>query len=376
MKKANVLHIIESLSPYGGTPRKLLYLARNIDKNRYHMVVAAFQIDSAMENQFENAGARIIALKDRKTWDVFTIRDICSLIKHYRIVLVNTHFIRPNIYGRIAAIACGIPAIVNEHGLPRNGKPIARAMDNVLGLFTGKIICNSHAVLREAKRDLFIRRANFEVVQNGIDVQLFLEDRSKDIRELRKKLGISPSDIVIANVSGFIPIRNHKTLIHAFAHIHQQCPRTRLLLVGDGPLRMELTDLSKELGIESSIHFTGYRNDVPSILRLAHIYVDPTIVAGGFGFNVMEAMLSGLPVIAASAGVPPDDIVRHNVDGILVPPRNPASMAEAVERLIRDGGERKRLGQAGRRKVLENYTAEMFVENICRVYNEALGMAP
>lgn len=372
MHRINVLHIIESLAFYGGTPRKLLYLARNIDKSKYRIFVAAFQTEAILVKQFKETGTQVILLKNRKRWDIFTILDILSIIKRYRVDLVNTHFSRANIYGRVAAIVSRVPVIVNEHGIPRNEKLIVKIMDNLLSPFTEKFMCNSHAVLSELKKDLFIRRGNFEVVQNGIDVPLFFENISNNIQGLRKRLGIAPDDIVIANVSGFIPIRGHKTLMYAFSHVHRQFKKTKLLFVGDGPLRKELTALSKRLGIENSINFMGYRNNIPSILRLAHIYVDPTIVAGGFGFHVMEAMLSGLPVIAVSAGVPPDQIIRHNLDGILVPPDNPASMVKAIEELIANKDERKRLGEAGRRKVLEKYNAEIFAKNISRVYDEIL----
>lgn len=372
MQKINVLHIIESIAFYGGTPRKLLYLARNIDKSKYRIFVAAFQVEATIERQFKETGIQVILLKNRKTWNIFTILDILSIIKTYKVDLVNTYFSRANVYGRIAAIISRVPVIVNEEGIPRSEKLIVKIMDNLLSLFTNKFICNSHAVLTEVKKDIFIRKANFAVVQNGIDVPLFLENTSNNIQGLRKRLGIAPDDIVIANVSGFIPIRAHKTLIKAFANIHKEFRNTKLLLIGDGPLRHGLTNLSKGLGIESSIHFTGYRNDVPSILRLAHIYVDPTLLAGGFQFNVMEAMLSRLPVIAVSSGVPPDDIICHNLDGILVPPDKPAFMAKAIEGLIRNKKERRRLGKASRSKVLKEYNAEIFARNICRIYDEVL----
>jgi len=372
MQRINILHIIESLFPYGGTPRKLLTIARNVDREKYRIFVAVFQREVELEEKFREAGAEVVLLRARKKWDVLTVMDILSAIRTYRINLVNTHFSRANVYGRIAAIVSRVPVIVNEHGIPRSHKLTVKIMDNLLSLFTEKFICNSHAVLREVKRDIFIRRANFAVVQNGIDANVFFETNSNNRNGLRRQLGINPDDIVIANVSGLIPIRDHRTLIHAFADIHKKLHTVKLLLVGDGPLRGELTELSERLGVERSISFTGYRSDVPSLLRLAHIYVDPTLLAGGFQFNVMEALLSGLPVIAVSAGVPPDDIIRHNVDGMLVPPGNPASMAKALEKLIKDGSEQKRLGQAGRRKVLEKYSAEMFVRNICRVYDEVI----
>lgn len=372
MQRINVLHIIESLFPYGGTPRKLLTIARNVDRDKYRIVVAVFQREVELEEKFREAGAEILLLRARKKWDVLTIMDILSAIRTYRINLVNTHFSRANVYGRIAAIISRVPVIANEHGIPRSHKLTVKIMDNVLSLFTEKFICNSHAVLREVKRDIFVRRANFAVVQNGIDANVFFEANSTNPNGLRRQLGINPDDIVIANVSGLIPIRDHKTLIHAFADIHKKFHATKLLLVGDGPLRGELTALSKKLGVDRSITFTGYRNDVPSLLRLAHIYVDPTLLAGGFQFNVMEAMLSGLPVVAVSAGVPPDAIIRHNVDGMLVPPRNPASMAKAIEDLITNEDERGRLGKAGRSKVLREYNAEIFAGNICRVYDEVI----
>jgi glycosyltransferase involved in cell wall biosynthesis len=372
MQRINVLHIMESLSPYGGTPRKLLYLARNTNKDKYRIFVSVFQNEITMEKQFKATGTEVILLRNRKTWDIFTILDILSIIKTFRVNLVNTHFSRANIYGRIAALLSRVPVVVNEHGIPRNEKLIVKILDNLLSLFTEKIICNSHAVLTQVKKDLFIRKGNFEVVQNGIDVPLFFENSLNNIRGLRKKLGITPGDIVIANVSGFIPIRGHKTLIYAFNSIHKRFKKAKLLFVGDGPLREELSALTKRLGIEHSVNFMGYRNDVPSILGLAHIYVDPTVLAGGFGFNVMEAMLSGLPVIAVSGGVPPDKIIHHNLDGILVPPDNPTSMAKAIERLITNKDERKRLGEAGKRKVLEQYNAEIFVKKICRIYDEIL----
>ena len=371
-RRKNVLHIIDSLFFYGGTPRKLLYLARNINKDKYRILVTAFQSDTIMENQFREAGAEIILLKNRKKWDILTIWDVLLIISKYKVKLVNTHFARANLYGRIAALVSRVPVIANEHGIPRSEKLVVKIMDNLLSLFTNKFICNSHTVLREVKKDIVIRKSNFEVVQNGIDASVFFETNSTNRNGLRRQLGINPDDIVIANVSGFVPNRDHKTLIRAFADIHKKFPNTRLLLIGDGRLRSELVHLAEKLGSTNSINFMGYRTDVPSILGLVDIYVDPTIIAAGFGFNVMEAMISGLPVIAASAGVPPDEIIIRDVDGILVTPHNPASLKKAIEELIRDRRKRERLGETSRKKVLEKYNAQIFARNICKIYDEVL----
>ena len=156
------------------------------------------------------------------------------------------------------------------------------------------------------------------------------------------------------------------TLLQAVALVLRDAPDFRLLIAGDGPCKYELQQLASELKLTSHVQFVGAVHDVPSLLRQARLYVLSSI-SEGVSLTLLEAMASGLPVVATRVGGTPE-VVADGVTGLLVPPRDPPALAAALLRLHRDHPLASRLGAAGRRRVVESFDIGRMVAGYEELY--------
>jgi glycosyltransferase involved in cell wall biosynthesis len=174
----------------------------------------------------------------------------------------------------------------------------------------------------------------------------------------------------IATVSGLVGWKNVGVLLDAISILSRTTRDIRLVVVGDGPLRKELEQRARTLGISGSVDFVGYREDIYSVLAGSGIYVHPALMEG-FGIAVVEAMLLNLPVILADAGALPE-LVENEVSGLLVDPHAPQAWANAIQRLLEDGDLARRLAEAGRKRAEECFSVARFSGEHEQIYRELL----
>ena len=155
-------------------------------------------------------------------------------------------------------------------------------------------------------------------------------------------------------------------LIRAFAQIASRHSEVDLLLAGDGPLREDLQRQVSELRIEDRVRFLGVRSDVPKLLQAVDVFA-LTSVSEAASLTVLEAMATSLPVVVTNVGGNPE-MVRHEVEGLLVERGDADACATALHRLLDDPSLARRLGDAGRRRVEERYRLEQTVENYHQLY--------
>jgi glycosyltransferase involved in cell wall biosynthesis len=217
--------------------------------------------------------------------------------------------------------------------------------------FSKKTLCEAFGLLEE----------RIKVVPHGVDVSRFAptEKDSKGISllfvgELEERKGI-------------------RYLIEAFGSIINIHEDIELILVGKGTQELELKQLTRKLNLEKHIKFAGYvdgwSNEITDYYNSADIFVFPSLKEG-FGMVLVEAMACGLPVISTNTSAIPEVVGDA---GILVEPRNPRVLADAIIRLIEDIGLRKRLGKKGRRRVVEEFTWDIVTDKILGIYEEVIG---
>jgi glycosyltransferase involved in cell wall biosynthesis len=207
------------------------------------------------------------------------------------------------------------------------------------------------------------------VIPMGIDTERFDPEKHRPGRQaLRAELGLKPDAIVIGAVSRFVPDKGLNTLLQAIGLLVKRFPEVQCLLVGDGPLRDELRNLSRTLGLDGHVVFAGYRTDVPRLLSVMDLYMLPTH-REGFGVAFAEAMSMEVPVIASRIQ-PLDEIIVDGRTGVLAEVGNPEVFAEAVEPLLADAELRRRMGQAGRRHVIERFEQSIMCKTYERLFQE------
>ncbi len=149
----------------------------------------------------------------------------------------------------------------------------------------------------------------------------------------------------------------------------------RLTVVGEGPMRQEWEALSRELGLADRVDFMGEIDDadLPAYYRRADVFVLPANArAEGFGLVLVEAMASGLPCITTELGTGTSWVVQDGATGLVVPPRDPAAMAAAVNRLVGDADLRRRFGQAGQERAQREFSYQVMAERVMQVYQLVL----
>jgi glycosyltransferase involved in cell wall biosynthesis len=150
-------------------------------------------------------------------------------------------------------------------------------------------------------------------------------------------------------------------------------PPCRLVIVGDGPAREELELLRDRLGLASWIVFVGTRRDIPQVLRSLDIFVLPSLYEG-FGIAILEAMAVGKPVIATRVGGIPEFVIPGET-GVLIEPGNADMLADAIESLLRDSDQARRMGAKGRVRAQEHYDIVDIVRQHEQVYEACLAHA-
>lgn len=199
-------------------------------------------------------------------------------------------------------------------------------------------------------------------IPNGVEV----EPTSRDSYELH-----DPARLLF--VGRLHAQKGVDTLLRAFRQLRDaRSAPLRLELVGDGPLREELMTLAVGLGISADVHFAGNRDDVPRSLGEADVFVLPSR-AEGLSNALLEAMASGLPVVVSR--IPGNvDVIRDQMDGLLVDVDDPAALATAIERLLADADLRGRLGRSARRTALETYALGEVARRYEELYASVLAM--
>jgi len=166
-------------------------------------------------------------------------------------------------------------------------------------------------------------------------------------------------------------MRHYKGLDDVLRAMPQLPDSVRLVLAGDGPKHAEWEALSRQLKLGERVTFPGDVPDaaLPALYQSADIYVLPANTrAEAFGIALLEAMASGLPCVTTEVGSGTSYVVQNEVTGLVVPPRSPEALAQALQRLVNDSDLRTRLGAAGRERVLQHFTLERMIERVEATY--------
>jgi glycosyltransferase involved in cell wall biosynthesis len=320
---------------------------------------------------------------------VAPLRDLAALAALTRAVfaerpdIVHTHTAKAGTLGRLAALTFNVTRRRGErcvvihtfHGhvlsgyFGRLGDTAVRAAERTLSRLTDRIITISTSqrrdlceVFRVAPPDRTV------VVELGLDLDELLS-LEPDAR-LRRELGFNADALVFTYVGRLVPIKDLPTLLEAFSLLAPRVPDARLVVVGDGELRDALERRTRSLGLADRVRFAGWRRDLDAIYAGTDVGVLSSLNEGT-PVALIEAMAAAHPVVATAVGGV-EDVVVHGRHGLIVPARDAAAMADAMERLARDPDERRRMGQAARRDVAIRFSHTRLAAEINRTYREAL----
>jgi glycosyltransferase involved in cell wall biosynthesis len=175
------------------------------------------------------------------------------------------------------------------------------------------------------------------------------------------------SDLVVGCVADLVPVKRHEDLVNAFATLHEELPDARLVLIGDGPCREAIERHIRELGLANGVRLLGRRPDIDKLLPAFDLFVLASDTEG-LSNAILEAQACGLPVIATDVGGNPD-LVDADC-GMLVPPRDPLALTEAMGSLLRDRHRREQMGAVARSRVVHDHSIATMTRAYTALYRE------
>ncbi len=275
-----------------------------------------------------------------------------------------------------AARLAGVPFVVHgEHGREA-ADPLGRSRRRNGARRTLAPLVSRFVTVSDDLRDWlvdFVGIPSHKVVtiRNGVDLSRF---GHLERHPARLRLGLATDAVVIGTVGRLDPVKDQAALVRAFAAVASNHPGAYLVLAGDGPCRGALGQLVEELGVAPRVRLLGDRTDVPAVLAAMDVFVLPSI-AEGISNTILEAMASGLPVIATRVGGSPE-LIEDGVVGTLVPPQDPAALAAALAVYLDDSEMRAVRGKAARTRAAERFGLDRMCDAYAELYRDLLGCRP
>jgi glycosyltransferase involved in cell wall biosynthesis len=347
------------------------FLSRKL-KQRGHRVLAICSPDSPLENDFRESGVETYPFRLFGYFDPIAMRGLHRFFLHKSVNIIHSHFSR-DLWTIVPALALGkgtgkISLILTKHigtGRAKRDWPhrlIYKRVDYLIAI--------SEVIRQNLIATHPISPSQVGVVHHGIDLQEFSNEKVSD-RSLRAEWGFSGDDIVFGMIGRLQFAKGYLEFLEMAQHLAARTPQTKFLIVGEAT-RGEPEQANailrriKELRLEHVLKWAGFRKDIPQVLAAMDVFVFPSH-AEAFGMVVIEAMAARKPIIASNSdGIM--DIIEHNHNGVLIPPRDVKALISACQLLAGDRGMRERLAQAAHRSALERFTSDRMLDEIEAIY--------
>lgn len=376
-ERTRVCHVITQSTPFGGAQRNTLLSVAGLTRSGWDVDLVC-GAGGPLIPEARAAGVRVHVLGDlvrpvRPARDVRALLGLVRLFRAGRHALVHTHSTKAGLLGRLAARAAGVPAVLHTvHGYPfemtgAKARVYSR-LEAIVSRCTDRVICVGEALRAEVAAHSMAPAAKCVTVYSGIDFRALRPTRSPVA--MRERLDLAEAWPVIGSVGQLIERKAYQHLIEAVARLVPRHPRLHLLVVGEGPWRPILEARIAALGLGGHVTLLGERGDVADVLQVLDVYAMPSLWEG-VGRALTEAMYMARPVVATAInGV--TELVRHEVTGLLVPPYDPPALAAAIQRLVTDRALAQRLGEEGRRLVVERMDADRMIAELEHLYATVL----
>ncbi len=257
-----------------------------------------------------------------------------------------------------------------EHGLPSSGGNLNKLTYRFLAKFSTQVIAVSNDLKTQLISHFDVPDRKVSVIPNGVDLARFTPVSSAT-GTLKNELHIEPNEKVIGIVGRLVPLKDHKTLIKAFASVLNKIPCCRLVIVGRedtslGGVKEELLALAKDLGVTDKIIFTGERDDVHDMLRVFDVFALPSWTEG-ISISMLEAAATAKPLVATRVGGN-SEIIQEGVNGFLVPPKDPQTLADRIIKILANDSLLSQMGKASREWVEKEFSLDVMVARYHKLY--------
>jgi glycosyltransferase involved in cell wall biosynthesis len=364
MSSMRIAELVDSLAP-GGTERLVVDLARSLQAKGHHVTVICLRKSGPLADSLVESDIEVVALEKPEGISLPVLGSLTGLLRRQRIDVLHTHNPLVHHYGVVAAKLAGVRVVVNTiHGLINLSRRIGlrEIVYALSSLATEKIVtvCTSGYV--HFRDQPLLPKNKLTVVNNGIVL-----DRFTGISKC------SGTEVIFGAVGRLVPVKDHETLLRAFAQVVNRYPHARLRILGDGPLRSHCEKLAKSLGVADVVQFRGFNPDVPAFMSELDIFVLCSR-SEALPLTLIEAMASGLPVVATAVGEIPN-LIRSSDYGRLCSPGKPDEMAAAMISLI-ETPDRQAIGRCAREMVIDMHSIERMTTQYESLFQQLCTVGP
>jgi glycosyltransferase involved in cell wall biosynthesis len=349
----HVAYLVQGMAT-GGLERVVLYLARDMVARGHRVTICCYDQRGEMAAEAEAAGAAVSVLPRKSGLDLGYVGRLADWLRKQGVDVLHMHNETALFYGTMAGRRVGVPVLIyTEHDGVFPRRWIVRFVNRWLVRRLTHAVAVSEAVKQLWCREDGIRADRVVVVPNGVPdhPEVWAAAGNRDGEAARARIG------AVGRLSGE---KGLDVLLDAFAHVAEQMPDARLVLVGDGPERGSLEARARDLSIADRVEFLGQRSDVPALMVDLNLYVLPSRTEG-LPMALLEAMAARLPIVATRVGGIPE-AVADGESALLVSPEDPTALAEAMMRVLSETGLAERLQGAARAAFEDRYELSRMVD--------------
>jgi glycosyltransferase involved in cell wall biosynthesis len=356
----HVAHVINNLT-VGGAESFLVLLATAQRRQGLRVEICTLVEPNPLAGELAVRGIPFTTCGRRRLNDPRLLVDLTRFLRSRQPDIVHTHLFYADTFGRLAARAAGVRAIVGtEHSTERGALSARRllAMRQTVSL-AQRLVAVSESVRRASAARLGVDPRRFAVIPNGIELAAW----ESPVAASAAELGIEPGAPVIGAVGRLEDAKGYDVLVEAMSRIDH--PRARLVLVGDGPRNESLHDLVHARGLDAAVRFLGWRRDVPRLVTAFDIYAQPSRYEGQ-SIALLEAMAAGRACVVSD--IPElTDVAGPAAECVY--PGDPDALADALRRLLADAARRAELGRMAR-ETARLYSIEASAGRYAELYEE------
>lgn len=370
--------LLLSLS-FGGAERTAVDLVNGLSDERFEVVVwTVFDTNPLAARLDDDVTHRSLGVAAATGDDPYEIRGAAHprmyllaplrfvrAVRRERPAVVHSFLFYENLICRFAGVVAPETAVVNgERGFHNSTRTLLHLLDRLTLAFADVIVSNSRAGAQHYL-DRGVEWADLRVIPNGRRLR---EYRDASDPGLRAELGIPRDALVVGTVGRLVERKGQFDLLRSWPRVRETVSDGHLVLVGYGPERDALETLAGELDIDSTVHFLGSRDDVPELLDAMDLFAFPSHWEGLPG-ALLEAMAAGLPIVATEAHGNVE-LVSDGDTCLMVRPRDPVSLGDAIAQLGTDRQLASELGDRAQAEAFERYTLDAMVERFESLYEE------
>jgi len=360
----NILYLTSHLD-IGGVTSYILSLASGMKKRGHNVYVASGAggvLPSFLENDIFYLPIPIKTKQELSPKVFISLYKLLKILKGKNIDIIHANTRVTQVLATLLNKFTGTRYISTCHGFFK--RRLSRRIFPCWGL---KVIAISEAVKDHLLEDFAIKEEDIRLIHNGIDIDKFKVQSPESKAKKKKELGLTNGPLV-GIVGRLSSVKGHFYLIEAMKNVLEKITDAQLLIVGDGKIKQDLVNLSRRLGIDKSVYFISSVADTAQVLSAMDLFVMPSLKEG-LGLSLMEAMASGLSVIASDVGGI-KSLVQDGHRGKLVHPADSAAISGAILDLLADKDKARALGENARRFIRDNFSQDKMILETEKLYSD------